>query len=72
MCPGYILPIGSLYATYLLFPEPEKSVEQIPSLKLTARPENGPGPKRKRESLPTIHFHVRVLLVSGRATTAHF
>ena len=29
-------------------------------------PENRPGPKRKRESIPTIHFQVRKLLVSGR------
>ena len=31
----------------------------LPSLKLTARPalENRPGPKRKRESIPTIIFH---------------
>ena len=32
----------------------------LPSLKLTANaPENGPGPKRKRESLPTINFQGR-------------
>ena len=39
----------------------------IPSLKLTANaPENRPKrPKRKRESIPSIHFQVLLLLVSG-------
>ena len=40
--------------------------EAIPSLKLTANaPENRPGPKRKRPRIPTIHFQMRLLLVSG-------
>ena len=40
----------------------------IPSPRLTANaPENGPKrPKRKFHRLPTIHFQVRELLVSGR------
>ena len=38
----------------------QKAVETTyASLKLTAKaPENRPGPKRKRESIPTIHFQV--------------
>ena len=37
------------------------------SLKLTAKAhENRPKPKRKRESIPTIHFQVLLLLVSER------
>ena len=43
----------------------------VPSLKLTARTcQVAPGPKRKRESLPTIHFQVRT--VSLREFTANF
>ena len=39
----------------------------LPSLKLTAKaPENRPNPQRKRESIPTIHFQGRLLLVLGR------
>ena len=39
----------------------------LPSLKLPAKaPENRPGPKRKRESIPTIHFQGLLLLVSER------
>ena len=42
---------------------------EIHSLKLTANaPENRPKPKRKRESIPTIHFQVLLLLVSGRVS----
>ena len=41
-------------------------------LKLTAclPPENKPGPKRKRESLPTIYFQ-DAILVSGSVDEAH-
>ncbi len=48
------------------------NVERCPDFKvhspeLTANaPETRPKPKRKRESIPTIHFQVLLLLVSGR------
>ncbi len=45
----------------------KKTLNLLPSLKLTfLAPENRQTPKRKRESLPTIHdFRWRLLLVSG-------
>ena len=37
-----------------------KDILYLPSLKLTANaPENRPGPKRKRESIPNIHVGVQ-------------
>ncbi len=47
---------------------PQKKIGNLPSLKLTVRPWKWPGPKRKWifQHIPTIHFQVLWLLVSGR------